>query len=111
VPPPDLTTFPSGPPMMSSWLSVPRWVWKDAPDRSVIRWLRPLGSVSCTGSPGISGPCRGLVMLALYPRAGGVDGAGGQQAVNLGGGLDQQVLGGGRTADRVEQRHPRQVGG
>jgi len=30
-------------------------------------WLRPFGSVSRTGSPGISGPRRGLVMAGYTP--------------------------------------------
>src|SRR4029077_15386313 len=97
--------------MMSSWLSVPRWVWKDAPARRVIRWRRPLGSVSWTGSPRMSGPCRGLVIGRLYPSERVVDVAGGQHAVHLAGGLDQEVLGSGSAADRVKQRQAGQVGG
>src|SRR5580700_10301708 len=100
--------------MMSSWLSVPRWVWKDAPARRVMRWLRPLGSVSCTGSPAINGPCRGLVMALrlAWPGSdageGEVDVAGGQDTVDLTGRLYQQVLRGGSLADRVQQGHPGQ---
>src|ERR1051326_5058821 len=103
--------------MMSSWLSMPRWVWKDAPARRVMMWLRPLGSVSCTGSPAISGPCRGLVMglKSSGPGSdaceGAVDVAGGQHPVNLAGRLYQQVFGGGGLADGVQQGHAGQVGG
>src|ERR1700747_1219588 len=102
-----MTTFPSGPPMMSSWFSMPRWVWKDAPARRVMRWLRPLGSVSCTGSPAIKGPRRGLVITVTvagpgsHAGEGEVDITGGQHAVDLTGRLNQQVLRGRGPADRV----------
>src|SRR3984893_1834353 len=96
--------------MMSSWLSVPRWLWKDAPALRVIRWLRPFGSVSWTASPGMSGPCRGLVIGRLYPSERELDVTGGQHAVPRTGGLDQELLGSGSAADRVEQRQAGQVG-
>src|SRR5438105_2664682 len=99
--------------MMSSWLSVPRWVWKVAPARKVIRWPRPFGSVSRTGSPAVSGPWRGFIVG--WPSDAGervVDVAPGQDAEDLAGGLHEQVLGGSwGAADGLEQRHARQVGG
>ena len=46
VPPDEVTTLPSAPPIRSSCGSVPWWVWKDLPGVRATRWLRPLGSVS-----------------------------------------------------------------
>src|SRR5665647_1459402 len=56
TPPVLTTTEPSGPPIRSSWRKYPLCVWKVAPGASVMVCNRPRGSVSCTRSPGRSGP-------------------------------------------------------
>src|ERR1700760_173812 len=119
VPPEDVTTLPSWRPMSSSWLIEPRWVKNDLPGTSTSWWCRPLGSVSCTWSPGSKGP-RGVEIMAEGYRPGSgtsdageraVQVAGGQHPVDLAGGLHHQVLTGRGPAHRVEQGHAGQVGG
>ena len=58
VPPTELTTTPSGPPMSSSWLTPPLVVWNVPPRASSTECRRPLGSVRVIRSPAWSGPIR-----------------------------------------------------
>src|SRR5882757_275126 len=108
--------------MRSSWASEPRWVWKVRPSARITRFLRPLGSVSWIWSPGANGPrrCRVTPARVAVPRSaatwsgareGVVQVTGREYPVHLAGGLDEQVFGGRRPPDGLDQRHPGQIGG
>ena len=69
---------PLGPPMMSSWATMPAWVWNDGPACRRIRYRRSLASMRRTRSPAPKAPRR-RCRLRLSPpvrlgRGGGLGG-------------------------------------